>query len=113
MWFLLKHSWKTTSVTNTSALSTVSVLVLLPLVWSVFEAAQWLALWQLLACQFSTGCSRALGSWADEWQIPGQLLFVQGSLQSLRPLMCVVRGMEAVLIGMFMVEVSGGSKGVG
>lgn len=44
-WILLKHSRKMISVMNTSALSTVSVLVLLQLVWSIFGAIQWLALW--------------------------------------------------------------------
>lgn len=43
-WFLLKHSWEMISVMNTSVLSTVPVLVLLQLVWSVFGAMQWVAL---------------------------------------------------------------------
>jgi len=112
MWFLLKHSWKMISVMNTSALSTVSVLVLLQLVWSVFGAILWAALWSPLELQFLICCRHAVGTWASKWQIPGQLCPGQSSLPLLRPLTHAMRGTKAVLIGVFTAGASGCVRGI-
>lgn len=71
MWLLLKHCWKMISVINTSALSTVSALILLQLVWSILEPCSG---WLFGICQ---SCSSALT--ADTLWWAGQMVAHTGA----------------------------------